>query len=154
MGDVKQEIIAANGSIQGIAEIPADIKALYKTVWEISQKTVIKMAADRGAFIDQSQSLNIHIAEPNFGKMSSMHFYGWKLGLKTGMYYLRTKPAAQAIQFTVDKTKVKKEAQAESKESLADQAPAAAGDMVELNKNMETLVCSIQNRDECFSCGS
>ena len=105
--DIKNEIISFNGSIQHIPEIPADIKQLYKTVWEISQKTVIRQAADRGAFIDQSQSLNIHIAEPNFGKMSSMHFYGWECGLKTGMYYLRTKPAAQAIQFTVDKAKVK-----------------------------------------------
>ena len=104
--DLKNEIISANGSVQNIPQIPKDIKALYKTVWEISQKTVLKQAADRGAFIDQSQSLNVHIADPNFGKMSSMHFYGWKLGLKTGMYYLRTKPAAQAIQFTVDKSKI------------------------------------------------
>ena len=105
--DVKNEIISNNGSIQAVDCIPDDIKKLYKTVWEISQKNVLKQAADRGAFIDQSQSLNVHIAEPNFGKMSSMHFYGWELGLKTGMYYLRTKPAAQAIQFTVDKSKVK-----------------------------------------------
>jgi len=104
--ELKNEIISHNGSVQNIPQIPKDIKALYKTVWEISQKTVLKQAADRGAFIDQSQSLNVHIAEPNFGKMSSMHFYGWKLGLKTGMYYLRTKPAAQAIQFTVDKSKI------------------------------------------------
>lgn len=87
--------------------IPKKIRDLYKTVWEISQKNVLEQAADRGAFIDQSQSLNIHIADANFGKMSSMHFYGWKLGLKTGMYYLRTKAAAQAIQFTVDKSKIK-----------------------------------------------
>merc|ERR1719266_1023888 len=105
--DLKNDIVSANGSIQHIPSIPDNIKKLYKTVWEISQKNVIQQAADRGAFIDQSQSLNIHIAEPNFGKMSSMHFYGWESGLKTGMYYLRTKPAAQAIQFTVDKTKVK-----------------------------------------------
>merc|ERR1711874_251506 len=105
--DIKNEIISTNGSIQSISSIPDHIKKLYKTVWEISQKNVIRQAADRGAFIDQSQSLNIHIAEPNFGKMSSMHFYGWESGLKTGMYYLRTKPAAQAIQFTVDKAKVK-----------------------------------------------
>merc|ERR1711951_178034 len=90
----------------GIKEIPEEIRELYKTVWEISQKKVIQQAADRGAFIDQSQSLNVHIADPNFGKLSSMHFYAWKLGLKTGMYYLRTKPAAQAIQFTVDKTRL------------------------------------------------
>ena len=105
--EIKNEIISFNGSIQNIPVIPDHIKKLYKTVWEISQKNVIRQAADRGAFIDQSQSLNIHIAEPNFGKMSSMHFYGWECGLKTGMYYLRTKPAAQAIQFTVDKAKVK-----------------------------------------------
>jgi ribonucleoside-diphosphate reductase subunit M1 len=90
-----------------LQEIPQNVKDLYKTVWEISQKVVLQQAADRGAFIDQSQSLNVHIAEPNFGKLSSMHFYGWKLGLKTGMYYLRTKPAANAIQFTVDKAKAK-----------------------------------------------
>merc|ERR1712012_1476493 len=105
--DMKNKLIAANGSIQGIAEIPDQIKALYKTVWEISQKTVLKMAADRGAFICQSQSLNVHIADPNFAKLSSMHFFGWQVGLKTGMYYLRTKAAASAIQFTVDKTKLK-----------------------------------------------
>ena len=94
--------------LQGIESIPDDIKNLYKTVWEISQKTVLKMAADCGAFIDQSQSLNVHIAKPNFAKLSSMHFYGWQAGLKTGMYYMRTKAAASAIQFTVDKTKLKK----------------------------------------------
>jgi len=80
--------------------------ALYKTVWEISQKVVIDMAADRGAFIDQSQSLNIHIAEPNHAKLTSMHFYGWKRGLKTGMYYLRTRPAVDAIKFTVDQARL------------------------------------------------
>ena len=105
--DLKNDIVSANGSIRHIDSIPDKIKKLYKTVWEISQKNVIQPAADRGAFIDQSQSLNIHIAEPNFGKMSSMHFFGWESGLKTGMYYLRTKPAAQAIQFTMDKSKVK-----------------------------------------------
>ena len=93
---------------QGIDGIPQELKDLYKTVWEVSQKVVLKMAADRGAFIDQSQSLNVHIASPNFGKLTSMHFYAWKLGLKTGMYYLRTKAAAAAIQFTVDKTRLAK----------------------------------------------
>ena len=173
--DIKNEIISFNGSIQNIPEIPANIKQLYKTVWEISQKNVIRQAADRGAFIDQSQSLNIHIAEPNFGKMSSMHFYGWECGLKTGMYYLRTKPAAQAIQFTVDKVKVK-DPMSSKKEKVnnanfvlslsdtnslfsqlisdSDQAPAAAADLSEVTKNMSTLVCSIQNRDDCLSCGS
>jgi len=144
--DLKNEIISANGSIQNISIIPDHIKALYKTVWEISQKTVLKQAADRGAFIDQSQSLNVHIADPNFGKMSSMHFYGWKLGLKTGMYYLRTKPAAQAIQFTVDKSKI-----ATSVATKEHTSPAAAAD---LSKNMATLACSINNQDDCVMCGS
>uniref|UniRef100_T1J1Q1 Lipoyl synthase, mitochondrial n=1 Tax=Strigamia maritima TaxID=126957 RepID=T1J1Q1_STRMM len=113
--EIKTKIIVDNGSIQNIDEIPDDLKALYKTVWEISQKIVIKMSADRGAFICQSQSLNLHIAEPNFGKLTSMHFYAWKLGLKTGMYYLRTKPAANAIQFTVDKSLVTKSPEVEEK---------------------------------------
>lgn len=101
--DIKNKIIAANGSVQNITEIPREIKELYRTVWEIKQKDLIDMAADRGAFIDQSQSLNIWMKDPTFAKITSMHFYGWKKGLKTGMYYLRTKPASQAIQFTVDK---------------------------------------------------
>ncbi len=101
---MKNQLIQANGSIQNISNIPDDIKELYRTVWEISQKSIIDMAADRGAYICQSQSMNIHIQDPNFGKLTSMHFYAWKKGLKTGMYYLRSKAAAQAIQFTVDKT--------------------------------------------------
>merc|ERR1711899_290926 len=148
--EMKNKLIASNGSIQGIEEIPEDIKNLYKTVWEISQKTVLKMAADRGAFIDQSQSLNVHIAEPNFAKLSSMHFYGWQAGLKTGMYYLRTKPAAQAIQFTVDKSKI---ANGVAK-GASGTAPAAAGDMASVTNNMATLQCSINNQDDCVMCGS
>ncbi|RYP91907.1 hypothetical protein DL770_001967 [Monosporascus sp. CRB-9-2] len=104
---MKNRIIAEGGSIQNIPNIPADVKALYKTVWEISQRTVVQMAADRGAFIDQSQSLNIHMRDPTMGKITSMHFTGWKLGLKTGMYYLRTQAAAQPIQFTVDQEALK-----------------------------------------------
>lgn len=107
--NMKNRIIANNGSIQGIPNIPDDLKALYKTVWEISQRKILEMAADRGAFIDQSQSLNIHLREPTMGKITSMHFTGWKLGLKTGMYYLRTSAAAQPIQFTVDQEALKVE---------------------------------------------
>jgi ribonucleoside-diphosphate reductase subunit M1 len=107
---MKNMIIANNGSIQSINGIPDDIKAIYKTVWEISQKKVLDLAADRGAFICQSQSLNVHLQSPTVAQLTSMHFYGWKKGLKTGMYYLRTRPAAQAIQFTVDQS-VLKEAQ-------------------------------------------
>ncbi|KAF4906668.1 Ribonucleoside-diphosphate reductase large chain [Colletotrichum viniferum] len=104
---MKNRIIAENGSVQNIPNIPAEVKALYKTVWEISQRTVVQMAADRGAFIDQSQSLNIHMKDPTMGKITSMHFAGWKLGLKTGMYYLRTQAAAAPIQFTVDQEALK-----------------------------------------------
>ncbi|CAN3353705.1 ribonucleoside-diphosphate reductase large chain 1 [Diutina catenulata] len=103
---MKNNIIANNGSVQGLPNVPDEIKALYKTVWEISQKHIIDMAADRAAFIDQSQSLNIHIKDPTMGKLTSMHFYGWKKGLKTGMYYLRTQAASAAIQFTVDQNQV------------------------------------------------
>jgi ribonucleoside-diphosphate reductase subunit M1 len=88
---------------QNVAQIPEDLKEIYKTVWEVRQKSLIDMAADRGAYIDQSQSLNAFMAEPDYNRLTSMHFYAWKKGLKTGMYYLRTKPAAQAIQFTVDR---------------------------------------------------
>ncbi|XP_067889090.1 ribonucleoside-diphosphate reductase large subunit isoform X1 [Heterodontus francisci] len=137
--DMKNHIIAQNGSIQSIEEIPDDLKSLYKTVWEISQKTVIKMAADRGAYIDQSQSLNIHVAEPNYGKLTSMHFYGWKQGLKTGMYYLRTRPAANPIQFTLNK------------EKLQENGAVAAG---EKEKNKAAMVCSLENRADCLMCGS
>jgi ribonucleoside-diphosphate reductase alpha chain len=104
--DLKNKIISANGSVAHIPEIPQNLKDLYKTAWEISQKVIIDMAADRGAYICQSQSLNIFMENANFGKLTSMHFYSWKAGLKTGMYYLRTKAATDAIKFTVDKAKL------------------------------------------------
>lgn len=100
---LKNKLIAANGSVQQLEEIPADIRELYKTVWEIRQRTLIDMAADRGAFICQSQSLNLFVDQPTAAKLTSMHFYAWKKGLKTGMYYLRTQAASQAVQFTVEK---------------------------------------------------
>jgi ribonucleoside-diphosphate reductase alpha chain len=100
--DVRTEIIANNGSVQGIAAIPAEIRELYKTVWEIPMKTLINMARDRAPYICQSQSLNLFLSEPTPSKVSSMHFYAWKQGLKTGCYYLRTKAAAKAQQFTVE----------------------------------------------------
>lgn len=100
--DLKDKIIINDGSIQGIDEIPEDLRELYKTVWEIKQKTVIDMAADRGAFICQSQSMNLFIEDPDFKKLTSMHFYSWQKGLKTGIYYLRSKPKAQAQKFTID----------------------------------------------------
>ncbi|KAG0006643.1 ribonucleoside reductase large subunit Cdc22 [Modicella reniformis] len=114
---LKNRIIADNGSIQQIPGIPDDLKLLYRTTWEISQKSIIDMAADRGAFIDQSQSLNIHMADANFGKLTSMAFYGWKKGLKTGMYYLRTRPAVDAIKFTVDQQAIVRNKEAEENEA-------------------------------------
>ncbi|XP_045494966.1 ribonucleoside-diphosphate reductase large subunit [Colias croceus] len=136
--DMKNLIIHNNGSIQNIEVIPKEIRDLYKTVWEISVKTTIQMAADRGAFIDQSQSFNIHVADPNYGKLTSIHFYAWKMGLKTGMYYLRTKPAANAIQFTVDKSKVK----------------VTNGKSEKEEADMSMIACSLLNKDQCLSCGS
>ncbi|XP_023240746.1 ribonucleoside-diphosphate reductase large subunit-like [Centruroides sculpturatus] len=138
--DLKNKIIACNGSIQKIDGISDELKKLYRTVWEIPQKSIIKMAADRGAFIDQSQSLNIHIAEPNYGKLTSMHFYGWQMGLKTGMYYLRTKPAANAIQFTVDKTTLTKTAETSNE--------------IQQEKQKQAMVCSLQNKEECLMCSA
>jgi len=104
--DLRMQLIARNGSVQQL-DLPADLKELYKTVWEIKQRTILDMAADRGVYIDQSQSLNIHMVDATTAKLSSMHFHGWQLGLKTGMYYLRTKAAADAIKFTVEVDKVK-----------------------------------------------
>lgn len=143
---MKNRIIAANGSIQNIDEIPADIKELYKTVWEIKQRNLIDMAADRGAFICQSQSLNLFVDKPTAAKLTSMHFYAWKKGLKTGMYYLRTQAAAQAVQFTVEKGNKKEDGFM----TTLSQSP----DNHENGITAETdgPVCSMQ--DGCISCGS
>jgi len=130
--NMKQRIIAANGSVQNIEEIPAELKEIYKTVWEIKQRNIIDMAADRGAFICQSQSLNLFVEQPNYAKLSSMHFYTWKKGLKTGMYYLRTKAAADAIKFTIDAAVLQ-----QSKEEQTEQ-----------------ISCSLDNPEGCLSCGS
>jgi ribonucleoside-diphosphate reductase alpha subunit len=111
--DMRMQLVAHNGSVQHL-DLPADLKELYKTVWEIKQRNVLDMAADRGAYIDQSQSLNIHMTDATTAKLSSMHFHGWQLGLKTGMYYLRTKAAADAIKFTVEVDKVRKASSATS----------------------------------------
>jgi ribonucleoside-diphosphate reductase alpha chain len=100
--DLKQMIIARNGSIQGISEIPQDIQDLYKTAWEIKMRTIIDLASSRGAFICQSQSLNLFVPDPSYAKLTSMHFYAWKMGLKTGCYYLRTKVDVTAQKFTID----------------------------------------------------
>ncbi len=162
---LKSKIIAANGSVQGIAEIPDNIKALYKTVWEISQKVIINMAADRGAYICQSQSLNLFVQDANFAKLSSMHFYGWKAGLKTGMYYLRTKAAADAIKFTVEA-----EAKTETPEVLGNEDVLIIERQQQMSAERQALLekqtaekaaevasqlsCSLDNPDSCEACGS
>ena len=133
--DMRQKIMAANGSIQNIQDIPQRLKDLYKTAWEISQKAIIEQAADRGAYICQSQSLNIFMENANFGKLTSMHFYGWEKGLKTGMYYLRTKAATDAIKFTVDKT--------------VTEEPKAA-QIVE--DQQAAIACSLDDPDGCEMC--
>ncbi|GBG91608.1 hypothetical protein CBR_g52642 [Chara braunii] len=200
--DVKNQLIKAVGSVQSLSGVPDDIKQIYKTVWEIKQKNLVNMAADRGAFIDQSQSLNIHMDTPNFGKLTSLHFYTWKKGMKTGMYYLRSKAAADAIQFTVDNSTPSlkasrgeqllssggQPAKSRSKSSmlLREGAFAAAPAIMPMTlpqetqynhssagssistpsssppgspvlmaeKGMEQIICSLENRDECMSCGS
>ncbi|XP_071735448.1 ribonucleoside-diphosphate reductase large subunit-like [Rutidosis leptorrhynchoides] len=139
---LKNQIIYENGSVQKISEIPEDLKAIYKTVWEIKQRTLVDMAVDRGCYIDQSQSLNIHMDQPNFGKLTSLHFYTWSKGLKTGMYYLRSRAAADAIKFTVDTSILNKE----KTERVSE------GD--NKNTDMSQMACSLMNRDECLSCGS
>jgi ribonucleoside-diphosphate reductase alpha chain len=131
---MRQKIMSANGSVQQIPEIPKRLKELYKTAWEIPQRAIIDQAADRGAFICQSQSLNIFLENANFAKLTSMHFYGWKKGLKTGMYYLRTKAATDAIKFTLDK-------------SIVDEKPE---DLIATRQ--AEIACSLDNPDACESC--
>ena len=139
--ELKDEILRNKGSVQTIESIPQRIRDIYKTTWEISQKVVIEMAAERGAYIDQSQSLNIHMTDANPAKVTSMHFYGWQKGLKTGMYYLRTRAAADAIQFTVEQKVVD-----ETVDGLASRADEIT--------SMEAIACSIDTPDDCLSCGS
>ncbi|KAJ4824517.1 ribonucleotide-diphosphate reductase subunit rnr1 [Turnera subulata] len=136
---LKNKIIYQNGSVSKLPEIPEQLKDIYKTVWEIKQKTLVDMAADRGCYVDQSQSLNIHMEQPDVGKLTSLHFHAWSKGLKTGMYYLRTRAAADAIKFTVDTV-------------LATENVCDTSD--EINNGMAQLVCSLQNGEECMACGS
>ena len=164
---MKNKIIAANGSIQNIPEIPDDIKEIYKTVWEIKQRSLIDMAADRGAFICQSQSLNLFIQDANFAKLTSMHFYAWKKGLKTGMYYLRTKSAADAIKFTIDTGMMKQTLEVEAAVVAAEAAVATAaaaiaevetghvhGAVITKEEAFEQMACSLDDPDNCEACGS
>ncbi len=163
---MKNKLIIANGSVQDIPEIPQHIKDLYRTVWEIKQKTIIDMAADRGAFICQSQSLNIHIQNPNFGKLTSMHFHAWKRGLKTGMYYLRTKAASDAVKFTVEKqaeavlqpvTEVMQEKEMDYVKYAEQQSQAKASAQsfsADTNISFDAVQCSLDDPEGCEMCGS
>lgn len=132
--DMRQKIMTANGSVQNIKEVPQNLKALYKTAWEISQKAIIEQSADRGAYICQSQSLNIFMENANFGKLTSMHFYGWEKGLKTGMYYLRTKAATDAIKFTVEKN------------------IAAEPAVLDIEDQQAAIACSLDDPENCEMC--
>jgi ribonucleoside-diphosphate reductase alpha chain len=128
--NLHDKIILENGSVQNIDSVPQNLKEKYKTVWEIPQKILIDYAADRGAFICQSQSLNLFVAQPSIGVLNSMHFYAWKKGLKTGCYYLRSKPASNAQKVTVT---------AEAKAPVVD---------------LEALACSLENPEACVACSS
>jgi ribonucleoside-diphosphate reductase alpha chain len=138
---MRNRLISTNGSVQNVPGIPQNIKDIYKTVWEISQRVIIDMAADRGAYICQSQSMNIFMQDPNFGKLTSMHFYAWKKGLKTGMYYLRSQAATAAIKFTLDKAslepKVERAAEVEFK-----------------TQKQDAIACSLDDPEGCEMCGS
>ena len=167
---MRQKLVGANGSVQSIPEIPQNIKDIYRTVWEIPQKSIIDMSADRGAYICQSQSLNIHLTDPNFGKLTSMHFYAWKKGLKTGMYYLRSTAAADAIKFTVDKAQMQQpamvDASAAESEVIAVQEPIAVASeaqqaiayqqlpLADYDQKRADMACSLDNPDACEACGS
>lgn len=137
---MRNRLISTNGSVQNVPGVPQNIKDIYKTVWEISQRSIIDMAADRGAYICQSQSMNVFMQDPNFGKLTSMHFYAWKKGLKTGMYYLRSQAAAAAIKFTLDKASL------EAKPSVdVDHAKS---------QKQDAIACSLDDPEGCEMCGS
>ena len=163
--EMKELLMVHNGSIQKIDQIPQDLKDLYKTVWELSQKAIIDMAADRGAYICQSQSLNLFLENANLNKLSSMHFYAWKKGLKTGMYYLRTKSAVDPIKFTLsDKHQRKFVDQTENQANndveminpskTTEQRKVALQEMLEASTESDTIiegqVCTME--DGCISC--
>lgn len=163
---MRQKLIGANGSVQDIREIPQNLKDIYKTVWEISQKVIIDLSADRGAYICQSQSLNIHITDPNFGKLTSMHFYAWKKGLKTGMYYLRSNAATEAIKFTLDKSALQKPEEKEEVVAVGERISATTSigpqqkinyqeaNFTDYDQKKADMSCSLDNPDECEACGS
>ena len=141
--DMRNKIIASNGSVAHIPEVPTDIKELYKTVWEIKQKRILELAADRGSYVDQTQSMNVFMEDANFAKLTSMHFYAWKSGLKTGIYYLRTKAAADPIKFTVDQQYI----------NMSKESTAAVNEKPKVNAEGDDLFCDLDDED-CVACGS
>jgi len=143
--DKRMQLIAHNGSVQNL-DLPSDLKSLYKTVWEIKQRTILDMAADRGIYIDQSQSLNIHMVDATTAKLSSMHFHGWQLGLKTGMYYLRTKAAADAIKFTVEVDKVRS--------AGSDLTPTASSGAVSAEQRAIEQLKAGEPKETCLNCSA
>ena len=159
--EMKQDLMRHNGSIQNIEVIPSEIKELYRTVWEMSMKDIIDMSRHRGYFIDQSQSLNLFMEGATMSKLTSMHFYGWKSGLKTGMYYLRTKSAVDAIKFTLDnKTKIKSSEidsalnlqTNQNSKNQEDKAPVEPLSPDELKEMLSQAKES--DDDDCLMCGS
>merc|ERR1712165_410096 len=147
--DMRTQLIAHNGSVQQLG-LPADLKELYKTVWEVKQRTVLDMAADRGAYIDQSQSLNIHMVDATQAKLSSMHFHGWQLGLKTGMYYLRTKAATDPIKFTVEVDKVRKASTAGQEKAETQ----VGGDSTEAEQKAIERLKAGEPQHQCLNCSA
>jgi ribonucleotide reductase alpha subunit len=148
---LKDKIVLHNGSVQKVAEIPEQIREIYKTVWEIKQKRIVEMAASRSPFIDQSQSLNIHMEGANAAKLTALHFTAWKLGLKTGMYYLRTKAASDATKFTVEQPVQATATMAATPVLMAD---GSVGVGMISDATAADLVCSLDNPEACVSCGS
>jgi ribonucleoside-diphosphate reductase alpha chain len=155
--DMKQELMRNNGSVQNIDAIPDDLKELYRTVWEMSMKDIIDMSRHRGYFIDQSQSLNLFMEGATMAKLTSMHFYAWKSGLKTGMYYLRTKSAVDAIKFTLD-NKAKENPETETVEATvtpAKQEGAVPVEPLSPQELKEMIAQAKQSEDDdCLMCGS
>jgi ribonucleoside-diphosphate reductase alpha chain len=157
---LKQKIIAQNGSVQGISEIPAALQDLYRTSWELKQRTLIDLAAARGAFICQSQSLNLFVSDPSYAKLTSMHFYAWKKGLKTGCYYLRTKAAVTAQKFTVDPKFISTTAQQLEEEHSDEEAPVPLPTNETRKEKLDRLAREFESsladaKDEgCTMCGS
>jgi len=151
---LKQEIMRHNGSVQNIDVIPADLKELYKTVWEMSMKDILDMSRQRGYFVDQSQSLNLFMQDANYAKLTSMHFYAWQSGLKTGMYYLRTKSAVDAIKFTLNNDKIAEPIAVEAVAEVANivqepVAPIAVDDFKAMLARAQAA-----EPDDCEMCGS